>query len=385
MGKKLFCRGNEVKRGQVTVFIILGILMLFAVVTIFYLAFPSAQKKIETPNQIDSPDIAPVKEYARQCIVKFTLEGINLLGIEGGHIYSYPTIENVDLPNDEDYHVVGNARLEKGTGNNRVAYWLTDSGVAVPTVEFMQNELTDFLEENVPKCADFSYLTEQGYTVSTGKLTANISMGAAVVVDIDWPTTVSFSGKKYTYDKYSYEVPVNLGLLRNIAEALTGYEVSTSYLESHAKNIISIYSYSGGAKGQFELPPFSFTDPSCSYVTWTLPEAEAKTRAILDQSFGYLKIANTSFEKKNGPVYDSFIWQFFPSLPTIKIDFKYDQLWPTDFDIQPRSGTTIKPDKFSQSSVPFLPMFCFQKYRNKYSIKAPIQVKITDADSAKVG
>jgi hypothetical protein len=125
-------------------------------------------------------------------------------------------------------------------------------------------------------------------------------------------------------------------------------------------------------------------------VTWTKPEVEGKLKAILHKNVPYLKMADTRFERVikedeiSQGVYDSFIRHFFPEMPTIHIDFAYLPTWDTVFDITPSSGDLIRPDRNSQSSIPFLPLFCLFKYKFKYTVITPVLVKITDNESAKI-
>ncbi|MEK6907068.1 MAG: hypothetical protein AABW45_00930, partial [Nanoarchaeota archaeon] len=74
------------KRGQVTVFAILGILIVVVLALVFYLY--GERLKLQTKEEVkfDTSTIEPLKTFVQDCINSQGLEALNLVGLQGGVI-----------------------------------------------------------------------------------------------------------------------------------------------------------------------------------------------------------------------------------------------------------------------------------------------------------
>ena len=100
------------KKGQVTIFIILGILLLVITGVMFYFKTLTVTETFETEGR---PVVATVpqefiaiQEYTETCLSSISEQGIKILGQQGGHIYptevgSYSLID----PTNSDGIVLG--------------------------------------------------------------------------------------------------------------------------------------------------------------------------------------------------------------------------------------------------------------------------------------
>ncbi|MBI1969946.1 hypothetical protein HYS48_04595, partial [Candidatus Woesearchaeota archaeon] len=69
------------KRGQITVFIIIGIFLLAAVAVFLYLKQDRTGLEIE---QAIPEEFMPIKHFVEECIQKYAQQGILLMGVQGG-------------------------------------------------------------------------------------------------------------------------------------------------------------------------------------------------------------------------------------------------------------------------------------------------------------
>jgi|GEM_PF-5325390 len=77
------------KKGQISLFIILGLVLLIIVVTISYL-FPKSQAGAETEKTYnDIIRAAPVKQYVNLCLDRSVKDGLRLAGLQGGIMYNF--------------------------------------------------------------------------------------------------------------------------------------------------------------------------------------------------------------------------------------------------------------------------------------------------------
>ena len=153
------------KRGQVTIYIIVGIVILAVFGIIFFLGssltkqdFQSELKNVKIPEQIK-----PVKEYVDACIEASVLDGAQFLGSSGGYI---------DVPVDDLPRGVFNEfsnSLE--IGSSEVAYWYYKSSnnldkTQIPTIGSMERELESYVNEHVVYCLrDLDGFEDEGFEV----------------------------------------------------------------------------------------------------------------------------------------------------------------------------------------------------------------------------
>src|SRR3989344_2379922 len=79
------------KKAQVTVFIIIGILLLAGAAAFFYIAKKTSQEsKLEAEIKVSEEQVPtqfdPIKKYAEDCAYSVAVEGLNLIGKQGGYI-----------------------------------------------------------------------------------------------------------------------------------------------------------------------------------------------------------------------------------------------------------------------------------------------------------
>ena len=90
------------KKTQVTVFIIIGIVLLFIFVALFSvkntIQKQSIQKNVEDVTKLFS-ERGKYHEYVRSCIDRATNEGLMMVGMQGGVIYDYQVEGGKVIPN----------------------------------------------------------------------------------------------------------------------------------------------------------------------------------------------------------------------------------------------------------------------------------------------
>src|SRR3989344_6918284 len=123
---KFLLHKNFMKKGQVTVFIVIGVLLLLGLIVFWSIRTaqeaPAAIKyEYEGQRQLDL--------YVKGCLQPAVLQGLEIMRLQGGY---------VDIPADTSYLLVrdidgwtvreegGSKKVVKGDGVNKAAYWVTD-------------------------------------------------------------------------------------------------------------------------------------------------------------------------------------------------------------------------------------------------------------------
>lgn len=128
------------KRGQVTIFIILAILIISAVALFFTL------RGTLQSDQGYSPEVAPVANFVQECLEDTTREGIYDIALNGGY-YEIPEQNKLSI-----------------YGQNYVYYY--NGGFIYPELEIIENSLSEYVSVNLESCFNFSFFNNQGFKIS---------------------------------------------------------------------------------------------------------------------------------------------------------------------------------------------------------------------------
>ena len=187
------------KRGQVTIFIVIGIIVLVLVVIFMWYQSTSVTKDIEDIAEeqlVDTTQLRPqIKTFVESCLREVAVPGIYLLGVQGGVLY----------PDDPATVLL--------TENNLINYGYLN-GVNQLSVENMQKEIGRFVGEEINNCLnDFKIFEERGINVkvkSSPKSSARISTSKINIL-LNLKLDVKKGRDTTTIDKFSTEVDIPLG------------------------------------------------------------------------------------------------------------------------------------------------------------------------------
>jgi len=118
------------KRGQITVFIILGLVFLMFFLIILF----TKSYRIEKIGAISSGELNPIKNYVDLCVKSSASNSLYLLGVQGG--YTTPP---------EFYFQSAYAKI---------AYWYYKGEDISPTIEEMEQELSSYVNIALPECIE---------------------------------------------------------------------------------------------------------------------------------------------------------------------------------------------------------------------------------------
>ena len=229
---------REGKKGQVTTFIIVGIMLLILIALAIFLRGRLTEQAFEKAAQAPPlpSDIAPINNYVELCLQRSITPGVFLLGAQGGFI----TPERDALK----------------TQNAVIAYGAIDGKTTLPEMEKVELQLAEYTEDAISLCLlNFSQFREQGYTIETGKPTAAVRViEDTIAVNLDYPLNVRKGNTSYALRFFSAKVPIRLGhvltIANDIAEligkdpnrvdfrSLSNYDVSISVLPYDGESII---------------------------------------------------------------------------------------------------------------------------------------------------
>jgi hypothetical protein len=195
------------RRGQVSVFIIIGVVILIAIGVLLYLRSQNIIHFGE--NQIPG-EVLPVTHFVETCLSNAATEAITLAGVQGG----YAVIPDKILNNPEAYIPIG--------GDFKLPFWYAENSNAIPTTEEIEKGISAYARQRLIDCiGDFGALN-RSYSVSPLKepaISTLIKEGSVEVV-LDYPLDVRTQSAKTRLNQFRAEVPVRLGAILRLAREL---------------------------------------------------------------------------------------------------------------------------------------------------------------------
>jgi hypothetical protein len=220
-------------RSQVTLYVIIGLVIILATSVFFYNR--TSIEREEAPNILEN-QAAMVKSYVEQCMFSVALDGIFLkLGYQGMYI-------------DSDYNAhYGDydQAPSRAHGLITIPYWFYNDEDISPSVEQAQRRLERYMLVEVYECANFdeiSFLdgTEiimpapdyQG-TLFTDKTTwMDVAINDNdVMIKYYFPIILSRGKSKKTIEEYNARVPVPLGKDFALAKDILSRIINSDYYD----------------------------------------------------------------------------------------------------------------------------------------------------------
>jgi len=204
------------KRGQVTIFIILGIIILAAVVLVFYLTGDTLVKQSEGKVNIETK---PLKNYVGDCLEKTGNDALTLIGKQGGVI------------NPVNYRLYENDKV------NYLCYAVNDYSLCSNLYPDLKGtiilEVNEYVDKKMKECVDLSLFKDAGYKVEEGKMEINTSVyNEKVVITLNYPLTVTKGDIIVKENKFVKEFDVPLGRILEVVHDITESEATAGYFEN---------------------------------------------------------------------------------------------------------------------------------------------------------
>ncbi|MBD3259975.1 hypothetical protein GF371_05105 [Candidatus Woesearchaeota archaeon] len=397
------------RKAQLTLYIIIGIIILLAAILIIYLTLSTQRAEIERA----APEISTlplsyrtVELFITDCLGQTAETGLRELGAHGGWISVrdplLPGKEfNIDILKPFDSDAVPLDKL----GNNLVPYWWhlkTPYGCGgaqpcfatqenIPTIGEIEKQLNLFIEDRLPECFQaFSELKEQGFEIEERgelKVTSKILLDD-VIFYLDYPLKITKGSEIIETETFAKPIDLDLRQIYNQAFAVSFEEMDGQFLENHLLlNLISLYSGVDFTK----LPPIAASTEGFDTVIWPKALVELRIKNLISLYAPFMRIngtANaerlTSSDQIVQGVYDSLYFNIFENytFPNTDINFLYLD-WPVDFHVTPPRGPGILKPKSYKTEYPFGILQPTQRnlYEFFYDVSFPVVVEIYDSEA----
>ncbi len=369
------------KKGQVTVFVIVGLIILILASTYFgYRYFVT--KNIFSQQRADlgrvPVEFQPVASYLDSCVERVAAQSLTVIGSQGGYL----TLPNDPIPVSSITPIPKNLEVLPNT-DFQVPLWFRESGrgideVNIPSKVQLEQNIAGYVTTHFAECVhNLTSFLEEGYTLvsvaDVPKTTVSIQ-DEQVDVNVQFPLTFSFKGVEFELKNYLGHVPTQFGSLYSAAIEILNAENQGFFIENKTLDILIAYDN--------EIP-FSGSDLSCSEKIWSKTEVSNRLKTVLFENVAAMKISGSNYELKNKDgeylVFDAMK----NKRKDVTVNLLYLPSWPSLVDITPSEGDILRSDPITKKTGALVTSilssyFCLNNHHFIYTIKYPVLISLTD-------
>jgi len=384
------------KRGQVTIFIIIGVLMLFLFAGVLYISKMTVKEKLTTEGEPIVEEVplefTAIKAFTENCLHSVGKKGLLILGQQGGYIYpdllgdfsvSDPTDSagiNLEPTKVPYWHY----NVESNRGDKIVfSSWQPKLYYGDDPEMSVEAQLMRFVDEELDNClGDYAAFREQGFGVEKGMDEVEVRIGESRVGFILRMPLKMEKGKAVgEMNTFYVKIPLKLKHYYEVAEGITKAEYNYSFLERQALDLIQVFS----AVDINKLPPTSAVAfELVPTVYWNKLDVEDKLKGMLvsyvpmlrflrSRNFFRYEYSVTELSDLYQKNYDNMILPL-EGGEDLEIDFDYFG-WPFYFDINSK-GDSIEPQHIAVHY--WMLHFGTQHYYTVYDLSYPVLVSLRD-------
>lgn len=336
------------KRGQVTIFVIISILIVAGVVLFFTLSEGISLRKIPK-------DFTPVYNSFQTCVKEKTQQGIDILERQGGYIY-LPEYRDTVGPFSSWFYFSGTS----------IPYWsYTQGGVEfeqIPSKQHMENDLETYIQDHVQECS-FEDYEDRGFDINMGDSSdASVNVkNKNVEVDLNMDLYIKSQNNSVSVDDHEVVVDSKLGNLYDSAKKIYEKEKQERFLEKYGIDVLRLYAPVDGIRLQ------------CSPLTWNADNVFNDLENALETNIMALS-SGGKFQNKN---------KYFNLDLGIENNARFlnSQNWEHSFEVVPSEGNKLISQPVGNNQALGALGFCYNAYHFVYDAKYPVLIQVYDSEN----
>jgi len=387
------------KRGQVTVFIIAGIVLVFAFAAILYFTRTTAIQEIgtqEEPISVSIPkEFQPLQKYTEDCLFEIGKRGLKILGERGGYIYPDQVGKySADDPSSSDGILIGTQQVPFWRYNKQPNTIKQMEFVSLQPKLYVKNDpvysveaqLARYTREQLNDCLDNYAPFQEKMPVEfleggIKEVRARIGeTGINFILEMPIRATQGLAVQEM--DQFMVKVPIRFKHYYEVASLITEAEQNYTFLETQGLELISIYS----RKDPAYLAPI--TDESfekVSFLQWNVDDLQEKYRGLLISYVPMLRfLGSSNFYMATFPEGDLLAQKVVDNMVLTlngaeDLDVSFDYLgWKPYLKVNSKDGK-LKPESIHVNFWSF--DYSQQRFDTHYDISYPALVTISDKNA----
>lgn len=266
------------KKAQITVFIIIGVIILFSVGLYSYLKYSGV-----SPVTMFQPKSPPVVAFIDACLERTSSEAIKAMGDQGGYISIPPGIAN---------NPTRHLSLMPGVGGEfapKVPYWYFDGKTQIPSLRYMEVEVEHYIDMNLRYCLDnFSQMRDEYIITELSNYTSSVVFAdKETIIGLDYVIEIQPRGKDEVTRKEQFIVRIDVKLKRmwELAKEILEAENRMVFYENMTMNLMSSF--------PSDDIPFTGMTFHCGRLQWLLSDIKKKLINALEPAVSATRFKNT--------------------------------------------------------------------------------------------
>ncbi|HLC65593.1 MAG TPA: hypothetical protein VJI46_05735 [Candidatus Nanoarchaeia archaeon] len=359
------------KRGQVTLFIIVGIVMLFSIG--LFIFFRSEITKPRIP--VAEIELTPVESFVTACIDSLAFDAIERIGDQSGYVVIPESVRS----NHNSYLQIF------GFGDAIVPYWWYKGVSAIPSLDYIKNEISAYVENNLKVClGDFGPLRKNFKIEEKGRVEAVASINENdVSVSVRYPLKVIslINESSQEVEDFNVVMPVRLKKVYELARDIIDAENADKFLERKTIDLMVLD----------QSIPDTDIEITCDKREWYLPQIQERLKKLIATNFQYIKIKNAEFndqtylESPSSTTYNDsyfgyhYVWNVSEKVyPGMHASISYLENWPLYIYARPSRNGVLRSN--SQNGFDLLEGLCLHIWHFTYDVVYPVVVEIYDEE-----
>lgn len=387
------------KTGQITVFIIIGVILLFAAALILYIKTQLGKENPEADLPSAPTKVEPVAALVERCLSQVSKEAIEKIGMHGGYIspQEYGLSLNPIHPTEADaLSIIPDSGFD-------VAYWhylasendctecafssakpplRKGTNARIPSVE---KQISDYTTQNLQACLNsFEGLKPEFDVVVLGEpMPTTTITDEKVIVNLNFPLSITAQGEQFEHKVYRSTHDISLPRIFGAAQNIVETQKAAGLLEKQTMDWIQAASMPGPSSDR--MPPIFSQDTDCGTGTvWLKTDVEQNKLKPMLQSYTPSILFQGS-KNYRAPDFDTMQTAFysqniFPTNATLMhgLSARASYMgWPVYFDITPRSGEMLGKIDIGIGLKIF--SWCQHLYEYSYQLSHPLLFEVNDA------
>ncbi|MCK4670123.1 MAG: hypothetical protein KAT43_02875 [Nanoarchaeota archaeon] len=384
---------KKTKRGQVTLFIIIGIIIVILGFILIYYRGSISQKYTE----IRFPETKSVRMFIEECTQDTLAEGVALAAMQGGYI---------ELP---DQLLFGDPRrpgyLPPPPSALKVPMWWYNGKSLVPRQSDIENELAEYVKKDIIDCINEFAEFPQMKIEEIGVLNVDVDIHKNdISVQLDYPLRISIGENTVDVSAFRKAMPTRFGELYQFAKSIMEYENENAFLEEATMDIIAV---ADGADDSPHIPLDGYDFRCGEGERWSIQlDIIPALQQLVKYNFRYFSfddsIKNQRFEENPEIVqeicqaedefgvcksyrtvksnYLDYYDEFYTldtgvgNYPDVAINVLYDRTFGMNLDVEPSDGDVVKGFDLA---IPLIGS-CVKVYHHRYDIEFPVMFQLQD-------
>lgn len=403
------------KKAQITVFLIVGIIMLFSSALIFYIRgqVVDTLEGSTLPEAEEVPlEAQPIKIYVENCMDRIAKEAIQKMALHGGYVEpENEVISGIDFtqtlePTESDgvelmipgmfipywwyLETPNNCQGNCQFNTLRPQLYKKDSPYSV------ESQLDAYINRELPRCIDnFKPFVEQGFEFNIlGDVSTDLRVGEDdITVLVDYPIETVKEDRKTEISKYYTKIDLDLKRIFNMATDIINEEIDISFFELHTMELISLYSTPLSSNKL--PPPAEFTIDPNEFLVWTRTESKDRLESyVLPSGIGMFQVYESANyrrvvmlktdEDSEEPVFDKIgtglMDRTLIKLPVnytdLSASFTYLDWWPMYLNINDQE--VLMGTRIGSSLLSFIGLNSYEFY---YDLSYPVMITLSDPEA----